>query len=267
MLFYNVLLSDEVAHDGEASDRFFKFDNTRYEWEELPHMTVRRHTFALAHHDGYIYAVGGKNMDGWLDNVERFDMKCQSWECVCTLPDPMLYPSIVTLAGQLIIYGLTTGNREISLDERHETDSLVALDPKTQRVSLLFKEVLVNCVMRESLTNFILVQNGILYRVWFKQIHDDDAFAHVNQIEIRHMRNGFTRATIGRAVDGQDAIQRHNENAFHINGHVYVGVNGSPRKMGMVGTVEQELERARWSLRIFGGMRAVGLTIDTKKAF
>ena len=258
-----------ISND-ETSDRFFKFDNTRYEWIELPHMTVRRHSLALAHHDGYIYAIGGSNKELQLDSVERFDMIHQTWEYVCTLLKSMVYcPRVITLDGQFLIYGITdiyqTADRH-----RDESNALLALDPKMQASSVLFEENCIDNAKHMALApGVILMQDKIPYRVWFEENLEYETIAHVNQIEIRQLRNGTTIAAIGRKIDGQESVQDHNEYAFHINGQIYVCVNGVPHKMGMMstGNYRKDLEGADyWLSSCYRCVSAVHFTIDTNKA-
>ncbi|XP_071944391.1 kelch-like protein 26 [Antedon mediterranea] len=97
--------------------------NPRFDtWRQLCPMKKRRSLFSLDGMNTYLYAVGGKNTQGGLASVERYDSGTDSWEYVAPLTLHTFGHSSAVVGGKLFITGGV-------VDGGHFSNALQVYDP------------------------------------------------------------------------------------------------------------------------------------------
>ncbi|XP_074088073.1 kelch-like protein 33 [Macrotis lagotis] len=81
-------------------------------WEELAPMWQARSFFPLVAHDGYLYALGGRDNGAALDLVEAYDPKLDSWRTAPPLPIPCFAHAASVLDGQVYVSGGFNGTNQ-----------------------------------------------------------------------------------------------------------------------------------------------------------
>ncbi|XP_072045203.1 kelch-like protein 30 [Amphiura filiformis] len=228
--------------DGNSPGNHYS-DN--YKWTELPQMTHARSRFALVHHDGYLYAIGGIQQiaaeNRYLKSVERFNLSTQTWDCIYTLPVPMAYTSAAIVEGKILVYGLK--GRVGKEDEFW----LVGFDPLTQKWTDIVHErhpvqETEYAWKRNAPDNILVVHDSACYRVTYEEVPSPSRLwlrnyiPHVNHIEMKPVGSGSggLEACIGREVEGQDTLPDNYARAFHIDRHIYINVCRYAHKTGAI---------------------------------
>ncbi|XP_022110442.1 kelch-like protein 26 [Acanthaster planci] len=103
----------------QTQNFFYAYDVVANKWSRLPSMRVERSHVALAHMDGYIYAVGGKDEKGqWLETVERYDLSKGKWQTVAAMVTDVsgMHPSAVAHENRIFVSAadLTEGVQYLS---------------------------------------------------------------------------------------------------------------------------------------------------------
>ena len=204
----------------EAVNRFFKLDKTTYEWQELPSMGQARCLFTLAHFDGHIYAIGGKNQDEYLDSAERFNLSTQRWDRAYELPEPMVDTRAAVVDDHLLIYGLSA--YDIGQKATYAY-AMVVFDRFTQEWTKILEEERdeVEDMMRIGSTG-VFVRDGKCYRVYNP---DSSACAHINEVAVTRQGNGTVTAAIGNSISND--VVKNSVNAFTMDGSLYINLGGT----------------------------------------
>ena len=85
---------------------FFKYNAPRNEWIVLPSMLKAHYFPALVQSDGFIYAVGGNELDEMQNtDVERYDIVNERWEEVASMPWGFRRISAVSCHDSVIVLG------------------------------------------------------------------------------------------------------------------------------------------------------------------
>ncbi|XP_072044796.1 kelch-like protein 30 [Amphiura filiformis] len=262
------------------SKQLFKLDGNTYKWTELPPMKYARSRFALVHHDGFLYAIGGicyrhasegrASLTQYYNGVERFNLSTQKWDHIYALPVPMAYTSAAIVEGKILVYGKLKDH--VGEEEKFW---LVGFDPLTQKWVKIQQER-----YRDAAPHSILVvHDGACYRVKY-EVQDATGASclmspmiripRVNHIEMKPVRSGMTGfgACIGHEVEGQNTLPENYVGAFHIDGHIYINNNRFAHKTGAVqGDPNSEVEdQIGWSnFKVMGKKCVVEYAFDSKK--
>ena len=92
------------------------------QWQNIENMPTPREGLAVAELDGKIYAIGGKNQDGYtaLDVVEIYDPNRQEW----SVGPPMIYPRVFCAAaaygGKIFVFGGRNSNNLVQSIEMYD---------------------------------------------------------------------------------------------------------------------------------------------------
>ncbi|XP_038053004.1 kelch-like protein 26 [Patiria miniata] len=93
-------------HKSQTQNFVYAYDVVANKWTRLPSMRVERSHTALAHLNGYIYAIGGKNEKGeWLETAERYDLSRGKWQTVAAMATEAsgMYPSAVAHEDRIFV--------------------------------------------------------------------------------------------------------------------------------------------------------------------
>ncbi|XP_072045392.1 kelch-like protein 30 [Amphiura filiformis] len=239
-----------------GSNQLFRLDGNSYKWTNLPPMKQARFLFSMVHHDGFLYAIGGRTQSrksskesGYSDSAERFNLSQQKWDCIYKLPAEMAYTSTAMLDGKLLVYGLSNYLEK----EKASQFKLLGFDPVTQEWTELLQETY---TADDDMDGIIVVHNGACYRVRYEKLsspirlpidsYEDNPWMqqstmefipHVNRIEMKPVEageEGSVRACIGHELEGQDTIPANLAGAFHIDGHIYINVCRVVHNTGVV---------------------------------
>ena len=230
-------------------------------------MKYARCRFALVHHDGFLYAVGGTQEKStttliedhliqlgllqldpqqepdetrYLNTAERFNLATQEWDKVYTLPMPLTHTCAVVVEGKILVYGLKE-----QVDEECEY-WLIGFDPISQKWTKFVQEKY-TVKGYKAPRSALVVHDGTCYRVKYEHVPKPTErypgksiqLPHVNQINLKMVRSGRGgfRASIGNSVEGQETDVVHEywtQGTFHIKGSIYINVCGYPHKTGAV---------------------------------
>ncbi|XP_072013032.1 kelch-like protein 28 [Amphiura filiformis] len=95
----------EDKSDEYCVDTVCQYIRENNQWEDLPSMKNARCSVELVHLDGFIYALGGFDIDGHtLSHVERFDLAKQTWQELASLPCDFCCLSAIAYHGNIITY-------------------------------------------------------------------------------------------------------------------------------------------------------------------
>ncbi|XP_072045789.1 kelch repeat and BTB domain-containing protein 2-like [Amphiura filiformis] len=275
--------NEDESDNVYESQRCFKLNGKNYKWTELPPMKFGRIHFALVHHDGFLYAIGGKGdhrqfseaereLDGivYLDCAERFNISKNKWDRIYPLPDDMMYTSAVVVDDKILVYGMT----DFLQEEGRNEFKLVGFDPRNQRWTELARETFPSVDV--DIPYILVVHDGVCYRVRYKAtsagatwtLAGETFTPQVNRVEIktRRTRRAGLMACIGRKIGGQDALAYNKAGAFHIDGHIYINVCGYAHKTGAVFGDSTEWDLNGWSQCQSMNLKCVvEYAFDTKK--
>ena len=82
---------------------------------------VCRYTHALAHQGNYVYAIGGRSMNGVLDSCERYSINLNRWERIANLnQNRCTMPAIVFEESYIYIFGGYEGSGRIDSIEQYD---------------------------------------------------------------------------------------------------------------------------------------------------
>ena len=235
-------------------------------------MRNARCSLTLAYFGGFIYAIGGRDNEGNLDSVERFNLSTQRWDGMYTLPNPMVNTRAAVLNNQLLVYGLKQYDRR-----RGFTCAMVIFDQLNQEWIQVLEEVLVKDVSSEKSTivdpekSTIVVQAGKCYRVYYTVESESEGFptsTHVNRVEVTWRPDGTVAAAIKEAIPNDVVRMRNEAHAFAIEETVYINISGTLHELPqhrMYDTLEMHLQRLQ---PVYASDNsAVEFTIDLSKVF
>ncbi|XP_043918962.1 kelch-like protein 24 [Protopterus annectens] len=97
--------------DNSISNTLHEYDPLDNCWIQHPSMSVARTMHGFLAFNQKLYALGGCNETAFLDSVECFDMKKQTWALVDKLPLPLRAFSCAVFRSKLYIIGGTTLKR------------------------------------------------------------------------------------------------------------------------------------------------------------
>ena len=241
-----------VQEYDDESNQFFKYDGRKFTWTELPEMKTPRRDFGLVHHEGFIYAVGGRKDHEYLDSVERFNLGTQKWDRMYELTEPMIHTSTAVVNGKIFVCGMTLfsdGTGGIAFDGPLAVYAILVFDPVTETWTLLHEED--KSCEDEDLHNYVLVvQDAKCYRVWHEVIEHPLLWRrkykpHVNPINIEELEDGDIGASLGEEIRSEGAFYPADfTKAFAIEDQVYVIVSGYVHK---IGTIKDGRDMDGWS--------------------
>lgn len=84
-------------------------------------LNVCRYTHALAHQGNYVYAIGGRSMNGVLETCERYSINMNRWERIANLnQNRCTMPAIVFEESYIYIFGGYEGSGRIDSIEQYD---------------------------------------------------------------------------------------------------------------------------------------------------
>ena len=88
---------------------FHVYDSDQNSWFPLQSMSKARHSLALVHLEGFIYAIGGQNSLSILPlhDLQRYDIVNQCWLDLAPMPAGCHKISAVTFKNKILIFGVT----------------------------------------------------------------------------------------------------------------------------------------------------------------
>ncbi|CAF0825285.1 unnamed protein product [Brachionus calyciflorus] len=90
--------------DLRATDSFWQYNSILNEWKELQNMQTQRTELGLAIVDGFVYAIGGKDLYGTvLKSVECYDPSLNIWKFCTEMDTPLVNPAVCSLNGLLYV--------------------------------------------------------------------------------------------------------------------------------------------------------------------
>ena len=171
-----------------------------------------------------------------VDAVERFNLTTQTWDGVYQLPEAIAFTSAVIFDGKILIYG-----KSAESEESHGVYILIVFDPATKRSKTVLVEGHETWMGMENTDCVLVVHDGALYRVCYKDGNPDGVFINqmiivpqVNRIEVKKLRNGGLRACVGEEVGPQSALSSNEANTFQIDGQIYINLARYTHKTGGV---------------------------------
>ncbi len=199
---------------------FYVYDLVANRWTRLPPMKVARSHIAVAHLNGYIYAIGGRdNQDAWIQSAERYDLCRGEWETVAPIPVDMsgMHPSAVAFHERIFVTSL---NRDKS------GQHLYSLDPNTNT----WKSC--DSIMTSKPGQLVHLDSS-LYLVTYKTETSKlgrkepwDYCPIVNEIITRDESRGFSYAIDQLHTHDQSHIPESDLRPFCVGKRVYLMVNG-----------------------------------------
>ena len=73
---------------------------------EKSSLLYSRYTHALAHHGNFVYAIGGRSINGVLDSCERYSLNLNKWEKIASLNQRRCTtPAIVYEGTYIYVFG------------------------------------------------------------------------------------------------------------------------------------------------------------------
>jgi N-acetylneuraminic acid mutarotase len=80
-----------------------------------------RYTHALAHHGNYVYAIGGRSINGVLDSCERYSINLNRWESIAKLNQKRCtMPAVVFEDSYIYVFGGYEGSGRIDSMEQYD---------------------------------------------------------------------------------------------------------------------------------------------------
>ena len=184
-------------------------------------MQVARSHIALAHLNGYIYAIGGKDKNGeWLESVERYDLSRGKWQTVAAMEAKVsgMYPSAVAFHERIFV---SSSNIEDSVQY------LLCFDPNTNTwkmcdsISTSSPGRLVHLDM-----NLLLVTN----RTETSKLGKKEKWDHcpvVNEIKTTEHDQGYSYRIDHLSTHDQSLVPESDLRPFRVGKHICLMVNGA----------------------------------------
>lgn len=68
-----------------VSGQVYMYDAINETAQEKAMLLQSRYTHTLAHSGNFVYAIGGRSINGVLDGCERYSISLNKWEPICKL--------------------------------------------------------------------------------------------------------------------------------------------------------------------------------------
>jgi hypothetical protein len=88
-----------------AKNEVYQYEAETGLFRSLPPMSIARSSHSAVYHDGALYVAGGKNNDGYLTSVEKFDFKQRKWTSLPNLPYALRQPYFAVVGDRLYLLG------------------------------------------------------------------------------------------------------------------------------------------------------------------
>ncbi|XP_072030359.1 kelch-like protein 15 [Amphiura filiformis] len=222
--------SDEAASNTPLSvcqSSVYRYTVRENQWQRLQDMKVSRCQFALVHHNGYIYAIGGSSANDLIRDVECYNLVNKEWEHLPPLLKEgyMGKSSAVSFRGKIFVYAAES--RKIN-GMKYATHNLQVFDPETRSWHVPLTEQ----HNQGSFPAALVVHNDTCYRVVYGNCKcTSEHFGcpwHkvcVHELVIDDI-NGTCTARVGDPQDQSVIPKDQTVGAFCIQDDVFVTVNG-----------------------------------------
>lgn len=104
-----------------VSGQVYMYDTINETAQEKATLIQSRYTHALAHSGDYVYAIGGRSINGVLDGCERYSLNLDRWERIATLNQKRCtMPAVVFEESCIYVFGGYEGNGRIDSIEQYD---------------------------------------------------------------------------------------------------------------------------------------------------
>jgi hypothetical protein len=97
-----------------VSGQVYMYDAINETAQEKAMLLQSRYTHTLAHSGNFVYALGGRSINGVLDGCERYSISLNKWEPICKLNQKRCtMPAIVFEESYIYVFGGYEGSGRI----------------------------------------------------------------------------------------------------------------------------------------------------------
>lgn len=97
------------------------YDTVNETAQEKSMLLQSRYTHALAHQGDYVYAIGGRSINGVLEGCERYSINLNRWESIARLNQKRCtMPAVVFEDSYIYVFGGYEGNGRIDSIEQYD---------------------------------------------------------------------------------------------------------------------------------------------------
>ena len=226
---YDDMFDDDEGHVVSYAIRnFLRYNAVNNEWTHLTPMAKARQEPILVHLDGFIYAIAGKDSNGYQirGDVERYDITKDCWTTLASLSDSYMYiwKSAVACQGKILVNGMS--KRPFEKGNNSYRHVVQVYDPSCNTWQVLLSEEL---GMTPSPGPVLFQHQDNMYRVYFhnKELplkasavlpwlqHSDPV---VNLLKIQ---KNVGKISVGKEIQ-QDLVPSNDVGAFRINDEVFI---------------------------------------------
>lgn len=126
------------------TDTFLVYDIESNQWKELAPRPVKAHGYQLAASGNYVYAFGGfayspDHKPKWksLDQIDRYDIRTNTWETVAKLATPRSSNVAITIDGKVYLVGGWDSTPKFNNDfDGKFLDTIEVFDLKSEKVEV-----------------------------------------------------------------------------------------------------------------------------------
>jgi hypothetical protein len=104
-----------------VSGQVYMYDAINETAQEKAMLLQSRYTHTLAHSGNFVYAIGGRSINGVLDGCERYSISLNKWEPICKLNQKRCtMPAIVFEESYIYVFGGYEGSGRIDSIEQYD---------------------------------------------------------------------------------------------------------------------------------------------------
>ena len=104
-----------------VSGQVYMYDTTNETASEKAMLLQSRYTHALAHQGNYVYAIGGRSINGVLEGCERYSITLNRWEPIAKLNQKRCtMPAVVFEDSYIYVFGGYEGSGRIDSIEQYD---------------------------------------------------------------------------------------------------------------------------------------------------
>ncbi|XP_054160939.1 kelch-like protein 17 [Oppia nitens] len=107
--FDSAVISNTIYVCGGGNDKYFKsceyYSLNINKWHLTTPMNVERCGLGLVSHEGFLYAIGGRNGNGYLNSMEMFDTKTKRWIPKGNMEYQRVFFGSVSFTGKIYVCG------------------------------------------------------------------------------------------------------------------------------------------------------------------